>query len=114
MNIEGIEVDKNSDKIFMNDIVPIRLRQNFFTNPLIAGMTVEQRKNNYNAWKIKKLKELKIIEDKALNHEPYLACGQDSCGLKLAKLKKVGPVVKEIYRDLFQVQQENVVPAEFN
>jgi hypothetical protein len=61
MKFESMEVEKSSDKIFMNDIAAIRLRENFFTHQIIGGMTVEQRKNHYNDWKIKKLREIKTI-----------------------------------------------------
>jgi hypothetical protein len=48
MNMEGMDVEKSSDKIFMNDISSIKLRENFFTHQIIGGITVEERKNNYN------------------------------------------------------------------
>ena len=78
----------------MNEIVAEELSQDYFSNINIAGTTFQHRMAEYNAWKLNKLKEIKFIEEKALNHEAYLACGEDSCGLKIAKMRKVGGISK--------------------
>lgn len=65
-------------------------------------------------WKQAKLKEVRAIERKAEDRDSYLGCGEDSCGLRVAKLVKVGPVSGEIFRDLYEVERENVVELEFN
>jgi hypothetical protein len=82
----------------MNDIKATELTVNFFSDVPIGETTIEWRKEDYNRWKREKLREISEIERKALDHDTYLACGEDSCGLRLAKLKKVGPITQEIYR----------------
>lgn len=89
---------RSSQKVFMNEIKPIGLTVNFFSDVSIGGTTIQWRKEDYNRWKHEKLKEITEIERKALDHDSYLACGEDSCGLRLAKLKKVGHITQEIYR----------------
>ena len=85
----------------MNEIKPTKLQQHFFSNSNIGGLTLEQRMSAYNEWKQEKLRETRAIERKAVDKDSYLACGQDSCGLRIAKMMKIGPVNREIFRDLF-------------
>jgi hypothetical protein len=88
--------------------------QHFFSNRSIGESTLEWRVGDYNQWKVRKLRDVQAIEQKALDKQSYLACGQDSCGLRLAKMMKVGPVNREIFRDLFEVEEENVKELPFN
>lgn len=108
------EVRRGNEKVFMNDIIAPELTINFFSDVKIGDTTAEWRRDDYNRWKQGKLKEILEIERKALDHDTYLACGEDSCGLRLAKLKRVGPVSQEIYRDLYEYEAENVEAASFN
>ena len=36
------------------------------------------------------------MEARVLDHDPYIVCGE--CGVKIAKLSKVGPVTSQYYR----------------
>lgn len=72
----------------MNELQAPELVSSYFSDAAPGS----ERKSDYDKWKIKKMREINQIQQKAVNHDSYLACGEDSCGLKLAKLKKVGPI----------------------
>jgi hypothetical protein len=76
----------------MNPIKTLKMEQNFFSDLQIEGISLTDRIREYSIWKYHKLKEIRNIERKALDKETYLACGEESCGLRICSLYKVGPI----------------------
>ena len=82
----------------MNEIKTSPLKYSYFSNISIAQTDLLERKSVYYAWKVRKLREVEEIERKVQDNDSYLACGDNTCGLRLAKLKMVGPVNQQIFR----------------
>lgn len=105
MKFKNINNQYNFDRIFMNDIIAPEITLNYFSNGPINGISAKDRLAGYNQWKRYKLRQVKAIEDKALNSDSYLACGEQSCGLKITKMVKIGSICNLIFRDLYQIEE---------
>lgn len=61
-----------------------------------------------------KYNDVKMLEEKGLNHDAYLVCGVDNCHLKISKMHKIGSISNQYYRDLFDYEKQNIILLENN
>ena len=111
---EEIRERGSFEKSFMNELRGTVLTPNFFSGDARGGPSREQIEESYLAWKSRKVREVESIQMTAEDHDTYLACGQNSCGLKICKLKRVGQITQEIYRDLVMPEKQNLKKLKFN
>ena len=85
----------------MNQIRCLKLNYSYFSDLYPSEIGREGRYKQYIEWKEDKIREVRILEDKALNNDAYLICAVDNCNMKIVKMQKIGNIVNTYYRDIF-------------